>query len=415
MYLRLGLILVLVLASGIEWAGQPLNKQLPALLVRSVDADGKPVPVAYFTLWRALEPAELEATMQRKGRNGLNYYDHEIWQDQANSAQWTRAGAAHPNDGRHGWEEREFRFQELKPGRYRVTAVTYRQNDKTPDPTPYGVSEVLTYDGTTPVTADVVLSAGNAQATLQVIDAQSKKPIQHLGLRLRTANGMPIIHGHGTGNFFEWTSDAGDVRYAQLQAGEFTVQVLGKRAQVNNFIQYEPIEQHRRIVVEPGENTFEIAVEPRALSQPEIDKRFPFSVFGRVTDEAGNPIGSVEVRAATGVGTLIGGGRTTTDSDGKYRLYFNPGWRTEVDEKRAPTGVGAQAAHFYTNKPGWKLEAPEGYLFYLMTDQTRAQFEAMLKEEGGKVWGKDSADEVIFAGQPRELNLLLKRDQGGTR
>jgi hypothetical protein len=151
------------------------------------------------------------------------------------------------------------------------------------------------------------------------------------------------------------------------------------------------------------------------LPHAEIDKRFPFSVFGRVTDEAGNPLGGVEVRAATGMGTLIGGGRTATAADGKFRLYFGPGMHTQVDERRAPLGVGVQAAHFYANKPGWKLDAPDGYVFYLMTDQTRGQFEAMLREEGGKVWGKDSADEVIFASQPRELNLVLKRDPVAAR
>jgi hypothetical protein len=37
----------------------------------------------------------------------------------------------------------------------------------------------------------------------------------------------------------------------------------------------------------------------------------------------------------------------------------------------------------------------------------------MLKQEGAKYWGKDSGEEVIFASQPRELNLVLKRVKKG--
>jgi hypothetical protein len=163
--------------------------------------------------------------------------------------------------------------------------------------------------------------------------------------------------------FSERTGENGEVRYAHLEPGEFTVQVLGKLAQVNDFIQYEPVQQRVSAIVEPGENNIEIAVTPRRLSQAETDRRFPFSVFGRVTDEDGNPLADVQVRAATGMGTLMGGGRTSTDSEGKYRLYFGPGMRTQRDKNYAPLGVGVQAAHFFADKPGWKLNAEDGYLF----------------------------------------------------
>jgi hypothetical protein len=250
---------------------------------------------------------------------------------------------------------------------------------------------------------------------VRIVDTETRKPIPGLALRLRTASGAPIVHGHGNGNFFERTGDNGEVRYGQLRPGEFTVQALGKLAEVNDFIQYEPVEKLVPVVVKRGDTSIEIAVDPRRLPQAEIDKRFPFSVFGRVTDEAGNPVASVGVRAATGMGTLRGGGRTVTDSDGKYRLYFEPGLRTRMDKDHAPLGVGVQAAHFYVEKPGFTLDAKDGYLFYLMTDQTPQQFEVMLKQEGGKYWGKDSAKEVVFASQPRELNLVLKRSRDETR
>jgi hypothetical protein len=240
------------------------------------------------------------------------------------------------------------------------------------------------------------------------VDKETRAPIPRLALRLHTARGVPIVHGHGNGNFFERTGDNGEVRYAHLNPGEFSVQVLGKLAQVNDFVEYQPVEKPVPVVVARGDSSIEIAVDPRRLPQEEIDNRFPFSVFGHVTDNAGNPLAGVEVRAATGMGTLLGGGRTRTDSNGKYRLYFGPGLRTQRDKDYAPLGVGVQAAHFYAHKPGWSLDAKDGYLFYLMTDQTPRQFEVMLKQEGGTYWGKDSAEEVVFAGQPCELNLVLK-------
>lgn len=387
----------------------------PALAVRPINEKGESVSLAYLTLWRALEPDEAKPVYQVNSPNGFGYYDPVIWEDQKQNARWIREGSANPNDGRHGWEEKAFHIRSLKKGRYRVTAVTYRPDAKTPDPTPWGVSDPFSYDGTTPVSIGVVLSAGNANVTVRIVNTETREPISGLALRLRTASGVPIVHGHGNGNFFERTGENGEVLYGHLQPGEFTVQVLGKHARVNDFVEYEPFEKPVPVVVERGDNLIEIAVDARRLQQAEIDTRFPFSVFGRVTDEAGSPMADVEVRAATGMGTLLGGGRTRTDSNGKYRLYFGPGLQTQIDKESAPQGIGVQAAHFFADKPGWTLDVKDGYHFYLMTDQTPRQFEAMLTQEGGTYWGKDSAKEVIFASQPHELNLVLKRSPDVTR
>ncbi len=387
----------------------------PALTVRPIDAHGKSISRAYLMLWRALEPHEAKPAKRVNGQNSFGYYDPVIWEDQKQNARWVHAHSAYLNDGRHDWKEKAFHFLSLKPGQYRVTAVTYRRKMKTPDPTPWGMSGPFTYDGTTPVSIDVVLTKGNADFAVRVVDMDTRQPIAGLAVRLRTESGVPIVHGRGSGNFFEWTGDKGEVRYAHLKPGEFTVQVLGKLAHVNDFVQYEPVKELIPVVVKRGHNSTEIAIVPNYLSQAEIDDRFPFSVFGRVTDDAGNPMHGVEVRARTGVGTLIGGGRTRTDSDGKFRLYFGPGLWLVNAEDDVPLGIGVQAAHFSAEKPGWTLDSDEGYIFYLMTDQTPRQFETMLKQSGGKYWGKDSTEEVVFANQPRELNLVLKRDRNATR
>lgn len=133
-----------------------------------------------------------------------------------------------------------------------------------------------------------------------------------------------------------------------------------------------------------------------------------FSIHGKVTDPAGNPLADVRVRSATGIGTLMGGGRTTTNSDGRYKLRFGRGMT--IMEDYAPLGVGVQAAQFYAEKSGWQLQVDEGHIFYLMTDQTPEQFAKLLAEEGGEYWGKSSDDEVVYPNAPREVNFVLERE-----
>jgi hypothetical protein len=410
MALRTCLFLMAACVAQAASAGHEEGDEPPALSVRVVDAHGKPVSLANLTLWSELKPGEAEPVNQLDGSSGIRFYDPVIWDDKTHDARWIRAGSAHPNDGRHGWEETAFHFYFLEPGRYCITAVTYRSNGETPDPTPYGISNVFTYDGTTPVATKVSLTAGKAECVVRLVDSETHEPIPGMAIRLRTAQGMPIVHGRRHGIFFDSTSENGEVRYAQLKPGDFSVEILGKRAEVNNFVDYEPFEEPMSLTVEPGANSFEMAIKPRRLDQPEVDERFPFSVFGRVTDEQGTPISGVLVRAATGMATLLAGGKTRSDVDGRYRLYFSAGWLSQRDEAH-PLGVGVQAVHFSEWKAGWELAAEDGDLSFLMTDQTPAQFEALLKKEGGQYWGKSSADEVIFAGQPRELNLVLKRSE----
>lgn len=372
--------------------------------------DGRPVSRGYLTLWKALERGDAAPANSVNGATGFGYYNPVVWNDTRHDARWIRAGSAHPNDGRHSPQGVDaYHFKSLKPGRYRVTAMAYDREANAPDPTPYGASEPIDIDGTTPETMHIELQQGDASLTVVAIDAQTRQPIKGLAIRLRTVAGMPIVHGHGSGNFFEWTSDRGAVQYAHLLSGDFLVEVLGKQARVNQFVQYEPQRDPVRVEAKPGPQQIEVAVKPRQLLRAEIDRRFPFSVFGRVTDTSGNPVANAVVRAATGAGTLLGGGKTKTDSDGKYLLYFGPGMRTKVSDE-APQGVGVQAAHFYVDHAGWAVDAEDGYLFYLMTDMTTRNFQNRLNRQSGKIWGKTSVEEVVFAGQQREINIVLKRE-----
>lgn len=139
-------------------------------------------------------------------------------------------------------------------------------------------------------------------------------------------------------------------------------------------------------------------------ADPEIIRQveFPWVVRGRVTDAEGNGLANVEVRAATGVGTLLGGGRTKTDDEGRYLLRFGPGMRTNVSE-HAPLGVGVQAASIYASKPGWSEENLCRHGDLLMTDLTPETL-----GENAKRWGNKSADDVVFADQPKTVNFVMQ-------
>lgn len=380
------------------------------LTVRVKNAEGESISAAYLTLWRALTPDESAPKSHVSGpagNSGIDYYQTVVWQDQETDARWVRERSAHPNDGSHGQEATEFQFEELPPGRYRVSVVSYRPDQQTPDPTPFGVSEPIELDGLNEKSAEVPLSSGDAALTLKILDREAGKPVPHMAVQLRDSKGMPIVHGHGTGNFFERTDESGEVHFASLPAGTYTVRVMGKAASVNNFVEYAPLEDDSTIQIAPGDKLLEIGVSPRRLEQAEIDRRFPFSIFGRVTDQNGNPLAGVEVRAATGIGTLLGGGQVTTDADGRYRLYFGGGVAMQVTDA-TPLGIGVQAAHLMVELDGWELANEEGYLFYLMTDSTPEQFQKLLQQDG-QVWSKSSADEVVFAHQPREVNFQMRQ------
>ncbi|UCD50292.1 MAG: carboxypeptidase regulatory-like domain-containing protein [Phycisphaerales bacterium] len=84
-----------------------------------------------------------------------------------------------------------------------------------------------------------------------------------------------------------------------------------------------------------------------------IPPEWPFVVTGRVTDGQGRGQYGVTVTAATGIGTLLGGGETITDTQGRYRLRFGPGMLF-TDKKVHPLGVGFQNALITVRKPGFR-------------------------------------------------------------
>jgi beta-lactamase regulating signal transducer with metallopeptidase domain/uncharacterized protein YjbI with pentapeptide repeats len=386
-------------------AAEPTTSEPPAQLaadskytlkVRPLLENLELVPSAYLTLWREAAPDEkIEPVRQ-------------TWTDTESQTLWVRQRSAHPNDGRHGQEAREFEFTELPPGRYCVTAATYQRKAAVPDPTPFGVSRAVLLDvgeGTdTPEPLDVVM-AGNRSLTVRILDEQTGKPIEGMAVRLFNARGVPIVHGHGSGNFFERTSPTGEVHFRNLPNDEYRIDILGRYARVNEFIEYKPFIDSLRIqLVGPGPQTVTYNAPPHRLSDEEIAKRFPFSVHGRVTDVEGHPLADVEVRAATGIGTLWGGGSVRTDEQGEYRLHFGPGMLMSRDD--APQGVGVQAARFFAKKPGWYEVDLNGGGDFLMSDLSPTAQQAEITDSL-EDWGGKTIDKMVFPDQPREVNFTL--------
>lgn len=96
----------------------------------------------------------------------------------------------------------------------------------------------------------------------------------------------------------------------------------------------------------PNQTPDQQATEPASTQR---DLQQAWCVNGRVTDAAGRPLSGVRVVAHTGVGTLHGGGMTTTNEKGEYTLRFGPGmYMMNPDDS-----VGVQAANIVPNKPGY--------------------------------------------------------------
>lgn len=362
------------------------------------------------TLWRALQPGEPEPENTVEGQEGIGFYNPVIWEDAVHGTRWVRHRTMNPHDGTNRDDEVRLRFEQLDAGEYRATATTYQRGAETPDPTPYGVAAPFTLEegadtSEQPHQTELTLG-GSTPLVVRIVDAESREPIERMAIRLRDGGGMPIVHGHGSGNYFERTSSDGEVLFGHLHAGEYTVQVLGKYARCNHFVQYEPVGDWVAVSVEEGQsNLLEIPVVPRSLDAAEIERRFPFYVFGRVTDENGEPLADVEVQAATGHGTLAIGGSVQTDADGRYQLYFEPSLRVQRSDT-TPLSVGTQAAIISASKPGWEETNDNEQGGLLMSDHEPSIRKEI--EENGSYWEADSIEEVVLPGTPREINFTMR-------
>ncbi|WP_442481747.1 hypothetical protein [Aeoliella sp. SH292] len=118
----------------------------------------------------------------------------------------------------------------------------------------------------------------------------------------------------------------------------------------------------------------------------------PFAVTGRITDGEGRPLEGVEVRAATGWGTLRTSVPVKTDAAGHYELPFGPGMLFLDD------GPNLQVATIYARKPGYYerdmcQNGALGMANYRPKD---------LEESGWNFKG------IVYRGHPYELDFVME-------
>jgi len=117
-----------------------------------------------------------------------------------------------------------------------------------------------------------------------------------------------------------------------------------------------------------------------------------WSVFGRVTDAAGDGLPGVVVIAHCGAGTLFATGRTLSTADGTYELRFGPGVLFERDSD------GLQAATISPRKPGMIERNLHRHGDLLMANRPP---DAAARD----AWGPARA--VVLPGTPQRVNFVM--------
>lgn len=155
--------------------------------------------------------------------------------------------------------------------------------------------------------------------------------------------------------------------------------------------------------VQPETSGKQDATPPAEKPEPHRDNKAsssskPWTVFGQVTDANGKPLADVQIRAATGIGTLIGGGSTTTDAEGKYELPFGAGIRVITE------GPYCQAASIHASKSGYfeKNLSRQGDCVAVLGTKSGEQLDLSKID----TW-KHPAERVFLPGTPKEINFVL--------
>ncbi len=304
---------------------------LCSIEVKIVDANGQAVEDDYgLDLWRRRSPGDEAANKWRKPNYTGQWYKS-----------WERRGAI--------WSIKRFsKLEKLYPGEYIVT-TGYRSRKigkgRDRDPTPMGISDAVYLDGVEKKDAiAVVRLERGAPLTIKFIDSQTSEPVSQARQRLFRDNGRLVGKG-------EWADANGIIRYRYLKAGTYHLESRGKGAEISTRKEYVPLEEPVKVEVIKGqENEATIRLDPNELTEAQIKKRWPWSVYGTVTDKGGRPMAGVRVRVAAGRGRTVA--QNFTDSEGKYRLRFSGGMSI-LNEKTGKWGVGVQAAVVGAFKDGY--------------------------------------------------------------
>ncbi len=349
------------------------------LEVRVVGVDGKSPESCSITFWEAVDPEDVENSNMNPG--GSQFSVPHVWRDSVTGKTWRPIQNVATDNS--ATKER------LAPGDYRVTTWIGRG-----DPTMVGVSDVLRLDGSRENTAVTLAMEGGPSLTVDIVDAKTEEPIEYAAIRLVRFDGLPVV-GWSSG---AWSVHPRGNRYAfkHLTPGDYTLEVF---KQAYQYGQSEYAAEGMPISVRIAEKRNQrMAVKLEAVGPSEVEgqRRWPWSVTGTVTDDKGQPLEGVEIRASCGMGTLMPTGSTTSDEHGQYTLRFGPGMRTR-NESTGTLGAGLQAATIRASKPGHteKNLCRQGGL--MMADKLPPEDNA---------WGAKPS-ETVLPDKPRQLDFVM--------
>jgi hypothetical protein len=337
-----------------------------SLEVRVVGAGGKRVEKSSMTLWRLVP-----------GRGPLE-----------------EAGARHPDRLREAatgrvWEpigsvatDDRWRRDDLAPGTYRAT-VRLGHNE----PTPIAVSEVVVLNGRRKSAVLVVRLKPGPAVSFRLVDAASNQPVPGGQVSLIRQDVEAPLQ-------VSWTTrgsdDQGRITIDQLAAGTYTLSAT-RRASCPEELEYSAVEERRTLVVSEGvDQVVRVAMAGRSLTQAQIEERWGWVATGTVVDDSGLPVAGAEVRVATGMYTLPGGGATTTGGDGRFTLRFSEGIWSQ-DE------ANPQAAIFMVAKEG-----------YLERSRSRPGLHMMARKvPRASSYRLVEPDKIILKGRPYRIDFVL--------
>ncbi len=354
------------------------GSQKGALKAAVVNSEGKPAGTIQMNPWRLVE--------------GM-VEDVEAKKDWSSEVRWVEAGAGRVWDNQSNTQTKDkCTFDQLPPGIYRVSAHTVHKG-KRHDPTPFGFSDPVTIEPGNRSHEVTVQFMPGCQTDLRFADADTRAPVPHVEYIMTTADGFPV--GYGSHNFHQRTGEDGTVRFSSLPQGKYTLLAQKSPARPEDPSYSLGTSPMAFEVHEDGQR-IEIAMTGSKLTQEEVENRWPFSVFGTVTDEHGNPVPGVDLWANCGMGTLLQTGSTESREDGTYTLRFRPGMHVRNDET-GKWGVGHQAASIFAAKEG-----------YYERNLCRQGGLTMAGERPGadNAWGTNS-DQVVLPDQPYRLDFVM--------
>lgn len=331
-----------------------------SLTAHVVDVDGQPLGKTFITFWRTVDPNEVQA------------FDRpSLWQDES-GRHWMSMNSAATNDS--------LLANDLVPGKYRVTAQEGHR-----DIGRFGLSDTVEIEpGAEPADVRVVLQPG-VSLTINPVDVETGRPTP------RPVVALTPIGGKQPPQRMQLGYSANEPVFIEsLPEGQYRVEA-SLRADNPNGLQYDLADQETIITVgDSKEQLIELPLRARLLTNEEIDQRWPWTAFGRVTDEFQQPISNAKVQVATGWGSLKLGGTTTTDANGDFRLRFRG-----MNQR----GNAVQVAVFSASHDGYVLQSSSSPSSTMMARELPE-----LKLRYGH-----TTDEIPLENQPFRIDFVLAK------